>query len=717
MATVTGTHLDHALAFAASGWPVFPIKPGGKRPMTEHGFKDATLDAEQIKAWWTRSPLANIGIVPSEQAGFWVLDIDTKNGGDASFAAIPGLEHVLTRMVRTPSGGRHLYFKWPPGGVPRITGGIPGLPGIDICGANGYVIAPPSRTIHETDTRSGKTLTVDGDYAVADTSPLTDTPAWAMRLFTRTAKDESVSPIRVPVPQLIPEGQRDVTLFKIAASYRKDGLTQTDILDRLRVDNTNRCRPPMDESDLAKIARSVSRYPAGTREGKASPPSFNTTDLGNSERMIHLHGTNIRYVHAWRKWIVWDSMRWVADDFGEVQRLAKDTVRRIHDEADDAQGKDRRESLSKHAFRSEGEQRLRAMVTVAQSHPDATMRVDQLDADDGCINCQSGTISLADNLTRNHERRDYHSRLVPYPYNPDAECPLWESFLYRIMDGNERLIEYLRRAVGYSLTGYTREQCFFLLYGSGANGKSTFLETISDVLGDYAMHTPFSTWVAKEHNEPTNEIARLAGARIVISNEAEGGVRLSESLVKQVTGGDKIRARFLYQESFEFTPRFKLWLSVNHKPNIRGTDLGIWRRVRLVPFEVTIPAEERDKNLREKLAGEASGILAWAVRGAFEWSHAGLIDPLEVSSATEEYRIESDTFSEMFSDVFSVDVAGNQNASNASNAYNAYKRWAEGGGERPMTKTRFGKLLKEKGFTSGKDETGKRCWFGFRIND
>lgn len=198
----------------------------------------------------------------------------------------------------------------------------------------------------------------------------------------------------------------------------------------------------------------------------------------------------------------------------------------------------------------------------------------------------------------------------------------------------------MQKAVGYSLTGSTEEQCLFILHGTGANGKSTFLNTISTMLGDYARQTPTDALLVKRGDGLSNDVARLHGARLVSAVEVEGGRRLAEAQVKQLTGGDLIAARFLYQEFFEFRPAFKLFLGVNHTPVIQGTDHGIWRRIHLVPFTVTIAKEDQDKRLGEKLRAERSGILRWAVEGGLAWQAEGLEPPLVVSMATEEYRAE-----------------------------------------------------------------------------
>jgi putative DNA primase/helicase len=286
-------------------------------------------------------------------------------------------------------------------------------------------------------------------------------------------------------------------------------------------------------------------------------------------------------------------------------------------------------------------------------------------------------------------------------YDPAAKCPLWETFLGRIMAGNERIIRFLQRAVGYSLTGLTREQLLFLLYGRGSNGKSTFLEVLRAIFGDYACQSEFATFLERRDDSIRNDVARLDGARLVTAIETERTRRLSEPLVKQLTGSDTVTARFLHQEFFEFKPTFKLWLATNHKPTIQGTDEGIWRRIRLIPFTVEIPAPERDLELGEKLLAESSGIVRWAVEGCLEWQRHGLMAPPEVIAATTEYRTESDVLA-TFLDECCV-VAADAKVT-AGELYKLYREWADRAGEKMESQRWFSQAIAERGF--GKDRKG-----------
>jgi putative DNA primase/helicase len=455
-------------------------------------------------------------------------------------------------------------------------------------------------------------------------------------------------------------------------------------------------------------------YSKGKRKTHPDLPQreFKLTDLGNAERLVYHFGERIRYCFAWKKWVIWNCTRWATDQTGEIQQLAKQVVRRIYREVQDfALHADKRQAIAKHALASESDKRLAAMVALAQS--EVSITPDMLNGYPWLLNCLNGTVDLRTGTLLPHRMEDFISRLAPVCFEPDARCPLWLEFLNRIMDGNEQLIGFLQRAVGYALTGETSEQCLFIFYGSGANGKSTFLQAMSHVLGDYSMSTPTETLLVKRRGAIPNDVARLKGARFVVACEADAENRLAESLIKQMTGGDTISARFLHQEWFDFEPTHKVFFGTNHKPVIKGTDYAIWRRIRLVPFEITIPEEERDKALPEKLKAEAGGILAWAVQGCLAWQRQGLGAPEEVKAATDNYREEMDLLGEFLKDRCRL----SHDARVSSKAlHEAYTAWCEENGQEPVGQRAFVSALKEKGFNRSRlGSGGVRGWIGVEL--
>ena len=439
---------------------------------------------------------------------------------------------------------------------------------------------------------------------------------------------------------------------------------------------------------------------------------FPHTDIGNAERLAAHQGQNLRYCHEWGRWLVWTGKRWEDDRRGLVNQQAKRAVRQIYAEAAGIADEDLRKEIAKWALRSEAKNRIDAMVGLAQSESGVPVIVDELDNNPWLLNVANGTIDLRTGELRAHSRRDLITKQAPTAYDPEARCPTWLAFLETVMAGRQDLMEFLRRAVGYSLTGDVSEQVVFFPYGLGANGKTTFAETVTAILGDYAQKAPRGMLTMRQGGSDgiPNDIARLPGARFVVSNEVEEGRRLAEAQVKDLAGGDTLTARFMRGEFFEFRPTHKLWIYGNHKPVIRGTDEGIWRRMRLIPFEVTIPAAKQDRRLPQKLRAELPGILAWAVQGCLDWQKDGLSAPAEVTEATAAYRAEMDVLADFLSD--KCYLAPSAAVSKAA-LFIAYQTWCEVNRERPLGKIAFGGRLKERGIadgTTGREKT--RAWVG-----
>ena len=437
------------------------------------------------------------------------------------------------------------------------------------------------------------------------------------------------------------------------------------------------------------------------------------TDVGNAQRLVARHGQDLQYVPHWGKWLVWDETRWAVDETGELEQRAKETVLALMGEATKISDHDTSERFFKHALRSQSVARIKAMIELAKTEPGIPVVPEQLDADPWMLNVRNGTLNLRTGVLHPHQREDRLTKVAPVDYDPQAACPTWVAFLGRILAEDEALIRYVQKAVGYSLTGSTDEQCLFILHGSGANGKSTFLNTISAMLGDYARQTPTDALLVKRGDSISNDVARLQGARFVSAVEVESGRRLAEAQVKQLTGGDLITARFLYQEFFEFRPAFKLFLGVNHTPVIQGSDHGIWRRIHLVPFTVTIAKEDQDKRLGEKLRAERSGILRWAVEGCLAWQAEGLEPPLVVSIATEEYRAEMDILARFLLECCDV---GPEARVATSVLYARYVSWCALVDEAPVQKRAFAVALKERGFQPGRSKQ-ERFWQGLALRE
>jgi putative DNA primase/helicase len=435
------------------------------------------------------------------------------------------------------------------------------------------------------------------------------------------------------------------------------------------------------------------------------------TDVGNAQRLVARHGPDLRYVFPWSRWLVWDGRCWLPDETGEVERRAKETLRAVLADADEIADDKQRLATIKHTLDSERAGRIRGALELARSEDGIAVMPDQFDADPMLLNVANGIIDLRSGEFREHDRGHLATKLAPVEYEPRATAPRWQAFLERVLPDAE-VRAFVQRYLGYSLSGSTQEQTFAILHGGGANGKSTLLEVIRALLGDYGQQAPAETFLDHRDSIP-NDVARLRGARFVAATELAEGRRLNEALVKRMSGGDAMVARFMRGEWFEFTMQGKVWLASNHLPTIRGTDEAIWRRIRLVEFGVTIPAEERDLHLAEKLRRELPGILNWAIEGCLAWQAEGLGNPDAVADATAGYRNEMDVLGGFLADAC---VTTENAKAKASQLYDAYNRWAATNGERhPLTQQAFGRRLTERGFEQTRGTGGARWWTGIGI--
>jgi len=437
---------------------------------------------------------------------------------------------------------------------------------------------------------------------------------------------------------------------------------------------------------------------------------FHPTELGNAERFVAKFGADVLYNHEEKKWYEWTGQVWAKDRTGGMRLRMEQIAKAIMSEAASAEDHERRAKLAKWAIQSESNHNLRSSLAVAQSK--VPVLTEEFNQDIYLLNLNNGILDLRTGDFLDHHRENMLTKISPVDYDPAAKCPRWEQFLTEVMDA--ATISFLQRAAGYSLTGFTGEHCLFLLYGLGRNGKSVFLAALQHILGDYALQTDWQSFTVSRNGgvQIRNDIARLHGARFVAAVESEKTARLAESLIKTLTGGDKITARFLYHEAFEFHPQFKLWLATNHKPNVVGTDEAMWSRVKLIPFDVTIPLEKRDKHLLDKLNAEASGILNWALEGLRMYNHDGLSESRAVTSATAEYRQHSDTLGHF---ITARCVLSETARTNPTELYAAYRTWAEFAGEYyVMNEREFATALEERGIRRGRTEKA-RFWKGIGL--
>jgi putative DNA primase/helicase len=449
------------------------------------------------------------------------------------------------------------------------------------------------------------------------------------------------------------------------------------------------------------------------------------SDVGNAERFVKKHGDAVRYVTTWGAWVSWDGSRWASDASCGVEALAKETARDICEwsttkladaiKLGNTDKTKRAEALVKWATKSQSSQRLAAMTQVARSTPSIAVAHTRLDSDPMLLNVANGTVDLRTGALRKHDARDLLTKIAPVVFDDRATCPTFDAFLLKVMGGNAELVDYLARIVGYALTGEVRDHVLVFFYGAtGANGKSTFLGTMQVMLGDYAAPASRGLLFSGKGEHPT-ALAALCGKRFVTCSEIQDGQQFDEALVKDLTGGDQITARRMREDPWTYSPTHKLFIAGNHKPQVRGDDGGIWRRIKLVPWTVTIPEAERDTHLPEKLRAELPGIMAWAVRGCLAWQERGLDTPKAVRDATAAYRDESDTLGQFFR----LSVVFERDASVARKEIReAYELFCSENGAAPFGAMRFAQRLREHGVSEKSIHLGPKCingWKGVRL--
>jgi putative DNA primase/helicase len=660
----------------------------GKRPIPgTHGHKDATTDPKVIKAWWKEYPDANVGIACDSEAGPIVIDIDGRDG------MLSLAELNLPTTLEASSGRKnrkHFYFE--SCDVP-IRRSIKVKPGIDVLGDGGYVVAPPS--IHP---KTGR------PYTWLNGNKIKPFPFSVLKIMKN--RRNGAAP---PLPDIIPEGQRDDLLTSLAGTMRRRGASEEAIIAALREENETRCRPPMPDAQILKIARSIAQ--------KDPAPSLeNLTDLGNARRFVMQHHKSVKFVRVWkRSWLIWDGVRWSPDETGEADRLAKATVREIYKEAQGIEDTQIREDLIKHAAKSESANKIRSMLELASTEPEVASVADAFDTDPWILNVENGTVDLRTGELRPHRRDDLLTKLAPVVFDRGARAPVWRRFLNDITNSNEELQAYLQRAIGYSLTADVREQCLFFCFGSGQNGKSTFLEVLREMFGDYGQQSEFSTFLSRTSEGPRNDLARMRGIRLVSAVEAPGDKSFDESVLKQLTGGDTITARRLYEEHFEFRPTHKLFLAANHKPHVNEQTEAFWRRIRLIPFTVYIPPEKRDRDIKTKLSRELSGILNWAIEGCLSWQRDGLGEPLIVQQATKSYREEEDLIGEFIVATCQITEKAWVSTSDLYQAFTSWWRETRGVHARPPQARWFGRALGERPELKAAKRHRVRGWRGIAL--
>ena len=448
---------------------------------------------------------------------------------------------------------------------------------------------------------------------------------------------------------------------------------------------------------------------------------YNWSDVGNAERLISLHGKDIKFNVNSGKWYVWNGVNWELDNSFKVENLYRTVLRRfqnaipnINISDDEIATKKQQEKAKSFVLRNETDGKIKSVLNQAKTFKGINFM--ESDKDDYLFNTPNGTINLRDLSQKKHDRKDLITQCSNYSFNRENDkCPNWIAFLNRIFCGDQELINYVQKAVGYSLTGDMSEQCLFMLWGGGANGKSTFVKSLEDVMGTYAATIKGETLMEKNGQDGARgDLARLTNKRVVIASELQEGQVFNEPLLKVLSAGETLPVRFMYQEEFMLKPKFKLWIMTNKKPKVKGNDHGIWRRWRMIPFKYKFTEKEKDPNFyEEKLKPELEGILLWAITGYQMWKKEGFEAPKEVMEAVEDYKMDMDQVARFIEDCCKV---GEGYECTGSAMYDEYINWCIAEGENyKMTNHKLARDLKEKGFINKRDMNGKK-WIGIGVN-
>lgn len=489
--------------------------------------------------------------------------------------------------------------------------------------------------------------------------------------------------------------------------------------------------------------------------------NYEEADQGNAERLVWLHGENIRFCFERKEWLIWNEKIWEPDNTGEITRLAVATMRKyrqsqenwkkklmqeleelpkkIKEEFEQAlkenpergqeladefekKGKEKAKELKEKikitnskinfAIKSLSNGKLKAMIELAAHIRGISISVTELDKDKHLVNCLNGTYDLKEKKFREHRKEDFITKVAGFNYDQNAQAPRWKRFIDEIMLSDKEKVGYIQRWLGYALSGYTSESIFPIGYGHGANGKSVFMSIALQLLGDYAAQASAALFMAKKNDgSPNPELVQIQGKRLVFVSETSEGKHLDEQFIKSITGNDTIVARGLFQKSIQFKPVAKIFMATNHKPLVRGADTGIWRRLQLLPFGATFEGEKRDIHLEEKLVAELAGIFNWALEGFVEWEKTGVNLPKSMNIATLEYKKNMDSIGNFLDDMCVVHAEAR---GGVKEVYEAYKMWCNEMGENPMKNRMFKNRLEEKGFQQKRTKSA-RYWDGFGL--
>jgi P4 family phage/plasmid primase-like protien len=735
---------DTITQMISDGWVLFPLQKNSKRPPEgTSGHLSWTLRDSQDFMPELTSDDFNVGIVTGKASGIVVIDIDPKHGGTKE--AVDGIAGLVTRTRthRTPSGGFHLIFRYPDG-VEHVGNSVGRLaPGVDVRADGGYVVAPTSR--------------LDGtDYEVVDSINIADLPPAILNKILPIDREVPDSHYQYPEDQWedvvrwhrmnveeakkAQEGERDDTAYRmLVRSFQLAHTVPDSVLSMDSVTEDFRKKVPYTLKGLSgKVERawqfaevtprphpSVSIPPrASDGTGKTTPgwikvtdytPSAETldderlTDSGNANRLVEIFKDRIRYCEG-IGWLIWNGKVWMPENenSASVLQMVKEAQEYLYEDLAELLRNGASAKLAKNHIRySLSHTGLQNAMKLMQATYTIRLTAEDLDSHTHLLTVTNGVVDLRSGMLYDHRPELHMTQLVNIVYDPEAEAPRWEQFLQEVMPEMPDMPAFLQRLVGYGITGEVSEHAMAIHYGRGSNGKSIFLDTLRSLFGAISSVADWSSFERKRDGAggARPDLVRLRGSRLVTVNEADARASIDEAQIKRMASGDLITARALHQNEIEFKPNWLLQMATNAKPDIRGADEGIWRRVKLIPWTRFFEPHERDHGLGHTLLGEAQGILSWAVRGAVEWYASGLQEPERVRNATREYREAADILGGFIDEQEHGGwlVPEENKKVPSAWAFTLYKTWAatQGYSDRDMLSQKaFKAALEERGFNT-----------------
>lgn len=742
------------------GFVLFPLAPNSKRPPegTNGHLTWTQLDSEDFMPELTDES-NNIGIVTGKASGIIAIDIDPKHGGTIDAVTELAGQKLATRMFRTQSGGTHLIFKYPEG-VDHIGNSVGKLaPGVDVRADGGYIVGPTS--------------VIDGRaYEILNHDDIDSLPASLLNRLLPIDREVPQSHYQYPEDQWddvlrwhkanvreaaeAEEGTRDDTLYRmLVRSYQLSCCVPDDVLSQQSVTLDFQRRVPYRLKGWGGKVERAWQYAEltprphprplvnphiTTVEEREGPPVItpdeytpnsvlNPTqlnDAGNADRLVELYGDRLRYVEG-LGWLIWDGKVWKPESEAGASVVEMISVAHAFFWQDYNQkvkdGDTGVKALFAHAQYSLSLKGIMNAMNLLKSRHTIRLSVDDLDSHKHLLTVKNGIVDLRTGMIMEHDAKWHMTQIVDIEYVPDAVAPRWAKFLEEVMPGMPDMPPFLQRLVGYGITGEVSEHAMAIHYGRGSNGKSIFLDTLRSLFRNVSSVADWSSFERKQNGAggARPDLVRLRGARLVTVNEADARASIDEAQIKRMASGDLITARALHQNDIEFYPNFLLQMATNAKPDIRGADEGIWRRVKLIPWTRFFEPHERDHGLAETLQGEAMGILAWAVRGAVEWYSTGLQEPERVRNATQEYREAADILGGFIEEMEHGGWLVPEENKKVPSAwtFTLYKKWAatQGYGERDMLSQKaFKAALEERGFNTKRTMNGT-VFLGLAAND